>query len=244
VATISFLGTGNYLAPAGRYWNSFVLDGRVLVEPAPTALPHLRRCGFAMEQIDAVAISHFHADHTFGWPFVLLEALTRGRDRPLHVIGPPGVRDALADMMRVGNVPNVQTDAHNGLDIQYIDITGSWQQAGSLRVRGIEVEHVPYLRCFGYLFACDGVTVGYSGDTRPCDGIDEIAAAANVLVLECNGPHPPPPTHMDVDDVRDLHARYPDTRLNLTHLGADVTPADVADLPAVTVPADFDSFDV
>ena len=32
----TFLGTGNFLAP-GRYWNSFVLDGRVLVEPAPTA---------------------------------------------------------------------------------------------------------------------------------------------------------------------------------------------------------------
>ena len=33
---LTFLGTGNFLAPPGRYWNSFVLDGSVLVEPSPT----------------------------------------------------------------------------------------------------------------------------------------------------------------------------------------------------------------
>src|SRR5438094_10376588 len=74
VPSITFLGTGNYLAP-GRYWNSFVLDGIVLVEPSPTALPHLRHCGIRAGNLEAVVISHFHPDHTFGWPFLLLELL-------------------------------------------------------------------------------------------------------------------------------------------------------------------------
>ena len=34
---LAFLGTGNFLAPPGRYWNSFVMDTSVLVEPCPTA---------------------------------------------------------------------------------------------------------------------------------------------------------------------------------------------------------------
>ena len=37
---LTFLGTGNFLAPPGRYWNSFVLADNVLDAPAPTALPH------------------------------------------------------------------------------------------------------------------------------------------------------------------------------------------------------------
>jgi len=45
VTELDFLGTGNFLAPPGRYWNSFVMDGSVLVEPCPTALPHLRAAG-------------------------------------------------------------------------------------------------------------------------------------------------------------------------------------------------------
>ena len=52
-SVVDFLGTGNFLAP-GRYWNSFVIDGSVLVEPSPTALPNLRRCRLSVDTIDVV----------------------------------------------------------------------------------------------------------------------------------------------------------------------------------------------
>ena len=41
--------------------------------------------------------------------------------------------------------------------------TGSWQEAGALRFRAVEVVHVPYLRCFGYLFDRGDRTVGLLG---------------------------------------------------------------------------------
>ena len=74
---LAFLGTGNFLAPLGRYWNSFVMDESVLVEPSPTALPHLRRCGIPVEAVEVIVVSHFHADHCFGWPFLLQAAAGR-----------------------------------------------------------------------------------------------------------------------------------------------------------------------
>ena len=51
------------------------------MEPSPTALPHLRRCGFAVEDIEVVVVSHFHADHCFGWPFLLQAAAEVGGGR-------------------------------------------------------------------------------------------------------------------------------------------------------------------
>src|SRR5687767_12597095 len=120
---LTFLGTGNYLAQ-GRYWNSFVMDGSVLVEPSPSALPNLRRCGIAAEAIDTVVVSHFHADHTFGWPFLLLEflmaRLRTNTTTPLSVVGPPGIEGYLAQMMDLGAVANVQHAAHANLDIAYV----------------------------------------------------------------------------------------------------------------------------
>jgi ribonuclease Z len=204
---LTFLGTGNFLAP-GRYWNSFLLDGTVLVEPSPTALPNLRRVGAAAGNLEAVVISHFHPDHTFGWPF-------------------------LTDVYRT---------AHEKLQLTYVEVDGSWQEAGRLRFRAVEVEHVPSLRCFGYLFDRGNITVGYSGDTHPCAGLDELASAADTLVLECNGRHPHK-SHMDIEAVRDLHARFPDTRLVLTHLGPDIGTADFTD-EGVDVPDDFDTLTV
>ncbi len=156
VTELTFLGTGNFLAPPGRYWNSFVLDSNVLVEPCPTALPHLRKCGFDPATIDVVVISHFHADHCFGWPFFLQAVAEAGGGRTLHIVGPPGLEAHLAHMIEVAEVRSTLQMAHERLDLRFIDVEGTWQEAGGLRFRAIEVEHVPYLRCFGYLFDARG----------------------------------------------------------------------------------------
>ena len=250
---LTFLGTGNFLAPPGRYWNSFVLDDNVLVEPAPTALPHLRRCGFAVEDIDVVVISHFHADHCFGWPF-LLEALTEAEagagadhgspargERTVHVVGPPGLEAQLAHMLAVGAVRSVLDMARKRLDLRFVEVDETWQQAGPLRFRAVEVEHVPYLRCFGFLFDRGAQTVAYSGDVRPCTGLDELAENADVLVVECNGSHEGPRTHMNEADVRELHEAHRGVHLVLTHLGEQV---DTTSMPGVTIPDDFDRLTV
>lgn len=238
MTTLTFLGTGNYLA-SKRYWNSFVLDGTVLVEPSPIALPHLRRAGIPAAGLEAVVVSHFHADHTFGWPFLLLELLRERDGRPFHVVGPPGVEGYLAGMMDVGGVPDVREAAAAQLDLRYVEVDGSWQEAGPLRFRAVEVEHVPHLRCFGYLFERDGVVVGYSGDTSPCPGLDELVGGAEVMVLECNGSHPWP-THMDTGSVRSLRDHHPQVRFVLTHLGDEV---DATTMDGFTVPADFETID-
>lgn len=232
----TFLGTGNFLA-RDRYWNSFVLDGRVLVEPAPTALPHLRRCGIPAADLDAVLISHFHPDHTFGWPFLLLELLEVGHATPLHVVGPPGVEGFLAEMLDLAGIPGVAEAGAALLDLRYLEVDGSWQDAGPVRLRGVEVDHVDHLRCFGFLVERDGRTLAYSGDCRPCAGLDELAGAADVLVLECNGAHPPPKVHHDPDDVRALRRRFPRPTFVLTHLG---TGLDLEGLADTVVPDDFD----
>jgi ribonuclease Z len=236
--TLTFLGTGNFQARR-RYWNSFVLDGSVLVEPSPTALPHLHRCGIPVSDIAVVVISHFHPDHTFGWPFFVHEAMHQRAGQPLTIVGPPGVGQFLEDMMELGGLTAVQAEAERRLRMDIVEVDGSWQQAGPLRFRAVEVEHVPHLRCFGYLFERGDRLVGYSGDTHPCAGLNELAEAADILVLECDGQHydtDEPISHMNEGSVRELRARHPDTQYVLTHIGAEV---DDSDMDNVTVPDDF-----
>jgi ribonuclease BN (tRNA processing enzyme) len=239
VATLTFLGTGNFLVQ-GRYWSNFLLDGSVLVETAPTALPHLRRVGVGADAIDVVVISHFHPDHTFGWPFLPRELMGAGRHRPLYVVGPPDTDGFFTEMMALGGVDDVHAEVHRSIEMRDIEVDGTWQEAGPLRFRAVEVEHVPHLRCYGYLFDRGDRIVGYSGDTHPCAGLDELAGASDVLVLECNGAHPWP-THMDIGSVAALRERFPDVPFVLTHVGDDVDPTGI---PDVTLPSDFDTLEV
>jgi len=240
VTSITFLGTGDYLA-SERYWNGFVVDRHILVEPSPAVLPHLRRCGIDAAELDVVVVSHFHADHTFGWPFLLLELLRRKGSAPVSVIGPPGVQGRLAAMMELGGVEGVSSEAHRRLDLRYVEVDESWQDAGTVSVRAVEVDHVPYLRCFGFLLDLGDRILGYSGDTRPCPGLDTLAGACDPLVLECNGAHPPGGVHMTVEDVAALRGRFPGLSLVLTHLGPGV---DASSIDNCVVPNDFQTIDI
>src|SRR5215210_4609256 len=43
-------------------------------------------------ELDAVFITHYHADHILGLPGLLKTYGLRGREAPLRVYGPPGLR--------------------------------------------------------------------------------------------------------------------------------------------------------
>jgi ribonuclease Z len=54
-----------------------------------------------LPELDDVFLTHFHADHWLGLPGMLKTFDLRGRERPLTVYGPPGLRDLLGTMRAV-----------------------------------------------------------------------------------------------------------------------------------------------
>lgn len=237
---VTFLGTGGFHATAG-YWSSFLIGRRILVETSPSVLRNLRIAGVALDEIDVVFISHFHADHTFGWPFVLFTALRERRSRPLWVVGPPGIGAYLENLLVAGALDHVVKPARErpgAFALQYVEVTEQPQEAGGVRFRAVRVDHDPVLECFGYLIEVEGRTLGYSGDTTLCPGLREIAAGADVLVMECNAHHDRSPVHLTFDDVAAIREEYPELPLVITHRAHDV---DDGGLRNVRVPEDFET---
>ena len=59
----------------------------------------VRSIGLA--DLDAVFVTHLHADHWLGLPGMLKSFELRAREAPLHLYGPPGLQDMLGSMSRV-----------------------------------------------------------------------------------------------------------------------------------------------
>ena len=70
---IQFLGTGNAFCPSDRLHSLVLLDGHILVDAPPTIIPQLRRADISPSSISNLLITHWHGDHTFGLPFLLIE---------------------------------------------------------------------------------------------------------------------------------------------------------------------------
>lgn len=240
---LTFLGTGNAFAP-GHDWNAFLVGDHVLMETSPTVLPNLHRIGLDRQGIDVIFLSHFHADHSFGWPFLLLDFLAQKRTADLWVVGPPGIEAFLKQMLHAAafdHIVEIIRKETGGFPLHYLEVDEAEQVAGSVRFRAVKVEHDPVLDCYGFLIEHNGRTIGYSGDTRRCVGLQQLAAAADVLVLEASARHGDIGGHMDLAGVRCLREEFPRLPFILTHTSKDM---DSDGIPSVCVAQDLSTIHV
>lgn len=86
------LGSGGPIAEADRAGTSYLLwiDGepRLLIDAGPGSFLRFAQVGAKIATLDAILISHFHADHTGDLAGILNSGGFEGRTEPLPVIGP------------------------------------------------------------------------------------------------------------------------------------------------------------
>ena len=106
VAELRFLGSGNAFSPPGRMHALTLLDGSILIDVPPTVLTQMRNFGVSPSQIRHLLITHWHADHCFGFPFLMLDRWKmggmEGQLEKLQIHCRPGGRKRLAELCEVG----------------------------------------------------------------------------------------------------------------------------------------------
>lgn len=182
--------------------------------------------------VDAVALSHLHADHVADMVVlnVMLRYHPRGaRQRTLPVHGPEGMRERLSQL--AGHDP--ATDCCPAMDLH------TWQAGVPVRVGPFTIEPVPVehpvpaygLRVTGPSSTDPGrtVTLAFTGDTDECPGLDDLATGADLLLAEAaylESVPAPRGVHLTGRRAGQAATRGGSHRLVLTHLVAWNDPAE------------------
>ncbi|MCK6564005.1 MAG: MBL fold metallo-hydrolase [Dehalococcoidia bacterium] len=237
--SLSFVGTGNAFAPGGLCWNGFLVNGRYLFEAPPQALMSLRQEGVDPNDLDAVVVSHHHADHFLGLPFLLLYWKYQGRTRPVRIVGPPETREVM-EQVTERTYPSLFEVSY---EIEWLVAEpGKDLHLSGLQLHPVEVKHDDKLiMSLGFACTLNGKRFGYTGDTAICDGVLDLARHSQVLVSECASRASSVPIHMNlVDDMPVVRAALnPDSTLLLTHIDSDV---DSNGLPNTLVARDHQTY--
>jgi len=228
---ILFLGTGNAFNTDGRASQSIWVEPNggtpFLVDTGPTVLASMNRYGVDPDELDRVFITHLHGDHIAGWPFLILHSLFLARRaRPLKVFGPRGTKQRL-ETLATTCYEELVSDGSLAFEIDYhelavTEISGVDAGAG-LHFDVVPVEHHP--TSIGYRFRVAGNTIGVSGDTRWCPGLEKLAKGCDLLILECTCLEKPDFAHVSLEEVRGGLDRLGAKRLALVHLSDDVARA-------------------
>ena len=167
-------------------------------------------------EVDAVLLSHLHADHCFDMSgfYVVAKYHPNGAFPQIPVLSPPGANRFLTDAYG-------QEDADGmGGPFAFRDwVDGEAVQLGPFTITGRRVVHpVP---AFGMRVECGGSVIAYSGDTASTPVLDELAQDADLFLCEASfleSATNPPGIHLTGAEVG-RHAQNAGVkRLLITHI--------------------------
>jgi ribonuclease Z len=140
---VVFLGTAGSAPTAGRGLPGLLMrrgGDRILFDCGEGTQRQLLR-SIGLVEIDEVFVTHFHADHFLGLPGMLKTFALRGRETPLTVHGPPGLR-ALFEVLSA-------LVGRTSYELKLVELAPNDEvRHDGYRVAAFEVEH--RVKAYGY----------------------------------------------------------------------------------------------
>lgn len=166
---------------------------------------------FGVERVDAVFLTHTHADHVFGFDDVRRFSSLQQEHIPVY-----GSEETMRTMRNKFDYVDKGYNFQSVPRVQFIDQAHT-VSVGSAQITPLPVQHGKDL-IFGYLVENDGKRVGYIPD---CNGIpnDTFALLENMDVMILDGLRPKPhPTHFSTSECVEQLKKIGAKQSFITHL--------------------------
>jgi ribonuclease BN (tRNA processing enzyme) len=222
VTRVRFVGSGDSFGSGGRFQTCILVDAdgyRFLIDCGATSLVALKRAGVDPGSIDAVLLTHFHGDHCGGVPYLILDGQFSKRERPLVIVGPPGVRERMTAVFEAALPTSSATQQHFG--VSYVELGARATTIGPIEAVALPVAHLPETVPHGLRVRAGGRVVAYTGDTDWCDALPLLADSADLFIAEAYSFEKRIPQHLSHATLLAQRDELRAKRIVLTHAGVE-----------------------
>jgi len=214
-------------AGVGSAFDEHQPNTSILIESASTSL--LADCGFTAAHafwktadnpldLDAIYLSHFHGDHYFGVPALLLHMYEEGRTKPMTIIGQPSVQERIRTLTDLAYA--------NLLDKILFDITFREAEIDrKVMIGNMQLSFAPSdhsTPCLAVRIDAGGKSVFYSGDGRSTEASCELAKGSELVIHESFSLEPDTPGHGTIASSIAFAREAGTSRLALVHIARDI----------------------
>lgn len=147
--------------------------------------------GPAASNLRIAFLTHLHADHTAGYPDLILTPWILGRKEPITVYGPKGLSDMTRHVLSAwkvdidGRVNGVDKLPPSGCAVHPHEIdSGIFYVDENVRASAFRVRHAALGNAFGFRIETLHKTIVFSGDTAPTPSVLENCSGCDVLIHE------------------------------------------------------------
>lgn len=235
---VQVLGSGGPEAADKRASSGYLVwqDGRarLLVDAGGGVKLRFGEAGATMSGLDAIAFTHFHADHASDFAALVKSGYFEDRRRALPVYGPPGnarmpgmvaFTDALFGKAGAFRYLSDFVDGSGSYTLKPQDVKADGKVVnvgtfGDMRLSATAVEHGP-LPALGWRVEIAGRVIAFSGDTSGKGDLVALARDADVFVAHNAVPVGTTGAvhvlHMTPDDIGRIAAQARVKQLVLSH---------------------------
>ncbi|MDG9704136.1 MBL fold metallo-hydrolase [Streptomyces sp. DH37] len=227
---LTVLGSATPYPSTDNPCSGYLVSGggaRLWVDAGTGTLARLQR-HVRLDEVDAIWISHLHADHCADLLTAYYGALHADirLAAPIPLYGPPGIADRLAHFL---TNTSVRSPVEAAFDVRELH-DGHRARVGALSLTSRAVAHgIP---AFALRVEAEGASLVYSGDTAPCAALTALAEGCDVLLCEADSARPPAgeePVHHTPEDAGETAEAAGAGRLIVTHVGPFLTPRQAVD---------------
>lgn len=184
--------------------------------------------GLEVSKLKTLFVTHLHSDHTLGYPDLIFTPWVLGRDEPLAVYGPPGIREMTEHIHRAYRkdirirLDGLEPANAVGYKVEVHEIQpGVIYTDDRVSVRAFPVQHGSWDYAFGFRFDTADRSIVISGDTGPSPVLVENARDCDVLIHEVYsqaGFESRPP------EWKRYHARFHTSSVELARMAERINP--------------------
>jgi ribonuclease BN (tRNA processing enzyme) len=219
---ITVLGKSPAFQDVNGACSGYLVEGggkKILLDCGPGVFAKLRT-HTAYHEIDAVVISHLHADHVID--LVTFASALRYGAHPAkpRLIAPPGAKAVLTALCAGGSM--------RGDHIEGVFELTTYDPADTIALGEIETTFRPvphYIPCNAVQFAHNGQRITYGADCGPNESLVDFAKDTDLLIAEATLPEPDDEGHLTPFQAGEHGAKAKAKRLMLTHYSDELDPA-------------------
>lgn len=186
MAQLTFLGTSAALPTATRANTALAFtheNGQtLLVDCGGEVYSALLRASIAPGSVSDLFLTHAHIDHIGGLPSLIESFRLGGRTADLRVWG---LAPVIATARRIVSTFSYELTLDDWpFTVAFNQVAdGQRVELASIAATVGEVEHA--LPTAGLRLTLPGGDVAYTSDTQPCEGVQQLARGAHLLITEC-----------------------------------------------------------
>jgi ribonuclease BN (tRNA processing enzyme) len=241
---VVLLGTGNPQPDPDRSGqatavvvngSAYLVDfGPGVVRRAAAALTNKGVTALEPTNLQVVFLTHLHSDHTAGYPDLILTPWAMGRQRPLEVYGPKGVKSMTEHILTAYREDiavrrdGMEKASPEGWKVNAHEIkAGVIYRDANVTVTAFPTKHGAWKETYGYRFDTIDRSIVISGDTIPLQATVDACKGCDVLIHEAqtlkfvNNPMRP---NAQGYDVKAYVAQYHTTTEQLVALATKAKP--------------------